>query len=270
MIVQTAPEGAPRFVIQMAQHTALASALAHAFGNAEFEPVRDEETHFIVAHHDDGWADLDAQFRIDPATGFPYNLAETPFDLAIGTSVGSPDRNEAHDPFCGLLSSMHSWGLYTGRYGLSNIRIMEKLVDEDQDRAKAMLDDELARQDRLKAELRENPDRAERVEEPRLMQSYKQLQFFDTLALYFNRVHEDDRSEEVFIHVPKSETEDVDITVTPIGNSTYRVSPYPFGKDPLTLDFEGRYVDRAPDGTERLSDGAAIPVESQRIALTAG
>ena len=33
MIVQTAPEGAPRFVIRMAEHTALSDQFADAFGN---------------------------------------------------------------------------------------------------------------------------------------------------------------------------------------------------------------------------------------------
>jgi len=44
MIVQTAPAGAPHFVMTMKAHCAFAGQAARAFGNAEFEPVapRDE------------------------------------------------------------------------------------------------------------------------------------------------------------------------------------------------------------------------------------
>ena len=79
MIVQTAPEGAPRLVICMAEHTALSDQLAEAFGKGDFEAVTDPATRFIIANHDAGWADLDNAFRIDPATDYPYNLTETPF-----------------------------------------------------------------------------------------------------------------------------------------------------------------------------------------------
>ena len=68
MIVQTALDGAARFVIKMSEHTALSNQLADAFGNETFEPVEDEAARFIIANHDAGWADLDAEFRIDPDT----------------------------------------------------------------------------------------------------------------------------------------------------------------------------------------------------------
>ena len=64
MIVQTAPNGAPHFVIPMAEHTAFAGALARAFGNDAFEPVAPrEEMLYVIDHHDAGWADYDARRR---------------------------------------------------------------------------------------------------------------------------------------------------------------------------------------------------------------
>ena len=131
MIVQTAPEGAPRFVMRMSEHTALSDQFAEAFGKADFEPVEDEASRYIIANHDTGWADLDAELRVDPNTGYPYNLSETPFELIMGTSSGSPDFNERHDPFSGLLSSMHSWGLYNGRYGLSDVVLLDKVAEQN-------------------------------------------------------------------------------------------------------------------------------------------
>lgn len=265
MIVQTAPEGVPRFVIRMAEHTALSDQLADSFGNDAFEAVTDPATRFIIANHDAGWADLDDAFRIDPATGYPYNLTETPFELIMGTSKRSPDVNEAHDAFSGLLSSMHSWGLYNGRYGLSDIVLLDKVAEQNVPAAEEMLAHEEARQDRLKETLRSKPETREKVADDRLMQAYKQLQFFDTLALYFNRVHEGAREQAVFPHVPKSASLDADITVTPVAEGEYSVSPWPFAGDRLTVSFEGRYM----EPNAETPDPANLLVTAQSVTLIA-
>lgn len=266
MIVQTAAGNEPRFVIRMADHMALAARMARAFGNENFEPVGPgEEAHYAIANHDAGWADLDSRFPIDPETGFPYDLAETPFELISETSRGSPDFNERHHPFSGLISSMHSWGLYNGRYGLSDVVLLDRVAERNLEEARSMLDRELERQERLKRALQENSRTAPWVSEPALMKTYKQLQFFDTLALYFNRIHEGAREAAVFPHVPKSETEDADVTVTPLGDAVYAVAPYPFSRDPLTLEFEGRYMRRGQVRTA--GDAALLPADSQSVTL---
>lgn len=266
MIVQTAPDGAPRFVIKMAEHTALSDQFAEAFGNDDFEAVTDPATRFIIANHDAGWAVLDDEFRIDPDTGLPYNLTETPFDLIMGTSSRSPDINEAHDPFSGLLSSMHSWGLYNGRYGLSDIVLLDKVAAGNVPAAEKMLAHEEARQERLKEALRSAPETRDKVADDRLMQAYKQLQFFDTLALYFNRVHEGAREQAVFPHVPLSAKDDTDITVTPLADGQYRLSPWPFAGQRLTVAFDGRYMQPG----EETPSPAELPVTTQSVTLIAG
>jgi hypothetical protein len=268
MIVQTAPQGAPRFVMQMSEHTALSYQFADAFGNVDFDPVEDDAGRYIIANHDAGWAGLDAEFRIDPETGYPYNLAETPFELIMETSAGSPDFNERHHPFSGLLSSMHSWGLYNGRYGLSDVVLLDKVAQQNVPATKEMLAGEEARQERLKSLLRENAHTADKVEEKNLMKSYKQLQFFDTLALYFNRVHEDDREQAVFTHVPMSADRDVDVTVTPLDDGRYKVSPWPFRSGSLDVSFEGRYMMPAPSDTNSMPEASTLPVEKQIVTLT--
>lgn len=270
MIVQTAPEGAPRFVIRMSEHTALADQFARAFGNDRFEPVANEEAHFIIANHDIGWAPLDAEYRIDPKTGLPYNLVETPFDLIMGTSRRSPDVNERKHPFCGLLSSMHTWGLYNGRYGLSDIVLLDKIAHDNREMADAMLSHELERQGKIKDTLVKDPEMSERIEDDNLMQSYKQLQFFDTLALYFNCNHETDRKKSVIPHVPLNADEDVDVSITPLGGGKYEISPWPFKGDSLTATFEGRYMEPVTDGRETAPEAAKLPVETQTITLVAG
>ena len=47
MIVQTAREEAPRFLILMAEHTVLSDRFAAAFGNDDFEEITAPETRFF-------------------------------------------------------------------------------------------------------------------------------------------------------------------------------------------------------------------------------
>ena len=269
MIVQTAAaENQPHFVITMEQHTALSALFATHFGNAEFEAVHPRELMLhVIGHHDAGWRDLDAQALRDPATGLPYNLVQTPFEYIVKTSKASPDFNSQCHPYCELISSMHSWGLYNGRYGMSDKVLLDSLAAENRSVADGMLNEEHARQERLKSALAANPESAAWIDEAHLFQNYKQLQFFDTLALYFNCVHEDDRQAACYAHIPMSATVDATIEITPLGNSTYAFDPYPFDTDNLELEFAGRYLAPASEGSDVRAALSEAPVTHQRIRL---
>ena len=110
---------------------------------------------------------------------------------------------------------------------------------------------------------------ASKFDERKLMYLYKQLQFFDTLALYFNRIHEGAREKAVFPHVPMSADRDVDITVTPMSGDRYKVSCWPFDGESLQVSFEGRYMRPAPTGTKMAPEASALPVEKQVVTLSA-
>jgi Protein of unknown function (DUF3891) len=269
MIVQTAPDGGAQFVITMAQHTSLAGKFARAFGNQDFAPVEPRDiVLYIVDHHDAGWAELDAAAAIDPATGLPYHLVDTPFEKIVRTSAASPNFNSRRHPYCGLLSSMHSWGLYNGRYGLSDKVLLDMLAEENRAAAGAMLDGELARQQVLKAEIAADPDTAGWVDEGHLFQNYKQLQFFDTLALYFNCVPEGARAETVFEHVPADAGRDETVKLRPLGDGVYGLAPYPFAEDGAAFTFEGRYMTPAVGRAAAELDDFAVA--SQTVTLVNG
>jgi len=153
MIIQTAPAGQQRLAMTMSEHTALCQQLARAFGNDRFEALAPLELMvYVIANHDAGWAEFDRDPGIDQATGLPYNLVDTPPEHITVTSRLSPDFNQRHHPFCGLISSMHSWGLYNGRYGLSKLVLLDKIAAKDRPLADKMLDGEVERQKRLEAE----------------------------------------------------------------------------------------------------------------------
>jgi hypothetical protein len=244
MIIQTAPRGEPRLAIMMHEHTALAGQFARAFGNDNFEPVAPGELMFyVVSHHDEGWAEFDRDPVTDESTGLPYNLVETPAEHITVTSRRSPDFNERHHPYCGLLSSMHSWGLYNGRYGLSSLVLIDRIPPHDRPLAETMLDGELDRQQRLKAVIAADPQAAEWLAPERVFQNYKQLQFFDTLALYFNRIHASERTAQTFEHVPAKLRDDVSITIRPRERGIYELSPYPFAAADAEFAFAGRSIE---------------------------
>jgi hypothetical protein len=272
MIIQTAPAGEPRLAVMMHEHTALAHQFARAFGNNRFEPAEPADLMcHVVLHHDAGWFEFDRDPATDPTTALPYNLVDTPAQYIAGTSRRSPDYNQRHHPFCGLVSSMHSWGLYNGRYGLSAMVLIDRIPAPDRPLVQRMLDDELERQARLKRELAKNPATAGWIDEPRLFQSYKQLQFCDTLALYFNRVHPGERGEATFTHVPRNAGEDATITVRPQQPGVYALSPWPFASESAEFAYAGRHI--SPGQHERQGGWPNVlrqaPTVWERVRLVA-
>ena len=249
MIIQTAPAGQPRLAIMMYEHTALCGQFARAFGNDTFEPLAPlDPMVYVISHHDAGWIEFDHDPVTDPKTGLPFNLIETPAKYITVTSRLSPDFNERQGPFCGLISSMHSWGLYNGRYGLSNHVLIKQFPEAERPLAERMLDGELARQKRLKEEVRKDPKLADRLDEKKLFQNYKQLQFIDTLALYFNRVHPSERGTQTFEHVPRNADDDAAVTIKPQGEGVYALSPFPFAPTDAEFAFAGRHVHPGENG----------------------
>lgn len=250
MMIQSAPEGEARFISLMTEHMDLCRQFAEAFGNDRFEkPVPYEETLYAISHHDRGWDQFDANPVLDPVTGFPAGVGGAKGPGGAETTRLSPEFNEQKHAYCGLLASMHTWGLYNERYGYTDFRVRQggstsvPISPEMADETNAILDGELARQQRLKEQLAADPQTRDWVEENNLFRNYKLLQFCDTLALYFNLRHRSDRSVEVYVHVPETVDRDTSVTVTPIGDSTYSFDPFPFAGDRLEVRCRGRYVD---------------------------
>lgn len=273
VIIQTALAGTPRLAIMMYEHTALCLQFAHAFGNGAFEPLSPVNPMvYVVSNHDAGWIDFDQNPQINPVTGLPYNLVETPPEFITVTSRLSPDFNQRQHPYCGLISSMHSWGLYNGRYGLSKLVLLDSIAAKDRPLADKMLNGELERQKRLKEELATDPEARAWLDERKIFQNYKALQFLDTLALYFNRVHSSERVDQAFENVPLSRDQDVTVTIRPAGGNNYHLSPFPFAANGAEYAFCGRRIIPS-DGNRPGGWPAAlreIPAEWEHFRLAAG
>ena len=277
MMVQTAPEQEPNFVITMKEHMELCGQLARAYGNDRFESLHPyEEVLYVVDNHDRGWDDYDRNPGIDPSNGLPYLMSRTPAVESVKTNRGSPDFNEAHHPYCGLLSSMHTWGLYNKRYGFTQFVVRTRntvsiqVADPNRPMVDKMLADEVARQARLKAELAKSEATRPWVEENRVFQNYKQLTFFDTLSLYFHLYHASERGEEVYIHVPMTADSDSNVTVKKLSDQVYSLDPFPFAGDTLKLSCRGRYARPFANDFPADKVGAALasmPTDTQTYQL---
>lgn len=261
MIVQDNPGGPKRFVMTMVQHTAFADTLAGHFGNAEFSEITDSSVRYVIAHHDAGWHPIDKKVYINLESGLPYHLAETPFKYTSQTMRGSPDFNTKHSALAGLISSMHTAGLLNGRYGLAPPGILARFEGEKKAIAEHVLEDELARQTRLKSTLH--------VDEKLVWAAYKQLQFFDMLSLYFHSKPEGKRGTESFPDVPTLAGEDVTITIEEQENATYVLDPYPFSENKLAVSFEGRWMSPLQEDENGREVFQSLPLSTQTVTLGA-
>lgn len=268
MIVQTAAPGQPNLVIFQTDHAATSGQIAAVFGNEQFaapEPL--EPMRFVATHHDAGWQPVDERLEMDVNTGLPHHLTQTPLPYLVQTSQGSPDFNEAHYPFSGLLSSMHTYGLFNGRYGLSDFVFIDNVAADQKTAVQIMLDGELARQERLKQQLAALPQMASYVQPDYLFHNYKLLQFFDTLALYFQMTHTAARGEAQFLNVPRAVGEDVTLTIRQLADGTYSVTPYPFREAELTLHYQGYQMTPQPPGTDLQAVIAEMEPVTEKVTL---
>jgi len=279
MMTQTAPEGEPHFVNTMLSHTQMCGQMARAFGNDRFErPAPFDEVVYIVENHDRGWDQYDANPGIDPETHLPCIMVRTPTPDLVKTNRGSPDFNEAHHPYCGLLSSMHTVGLYNGRYGFSKFvprtqaTTSISVPDVHRPLIDAVLSHEEARQTRLKATLAAAPATSGWIEQGHLFQNYKQLQFLDTMSLYFHLRHAGERGTETYVRVPMSREADTTIMLRKVSERAYSLDPFPFTGDRLTITCRGRYVMPFPADFPPDRVGAALrelPADRQIYGLVA-
>lgn len=268
MIIQAGRPGQPHFVIRQVDHARLSGQMAAAFGNDTFASLEPRELmEFVAAHHDEGWAEADAAPQRDPLTDMPYQFYENPRPLVVPVHARSPEFNERHHPFCGLLASMHTWGLYHGRYGLAERATIDNVSPADKPAVLAMLQGELARQARLQGQLAADPATRAWADDAMLFNYYQQLQFFDTLSLYFCMGDPSAPRQAVFRRVPLAVGADVTITVRPLRTGVYGLAPYPFVEDFLKVSVTGRYLLPVPPPADLARTLGEAPEEAQSMIL---
>ena len=143
---------------------------------------------------------------------------------------------------------MHSYGLFNGRYGLSDKIFIDDVPAEHRAAVEEMLRGELDRQERLIDSLHLDHEYALLINEARLFHNYKLLEFFDTLALYFQMTHPQERKISEFTNVPRAVGDDITVTITPLKSGAYALAPYPFRQESMTFSYGGRYLSAQEPG----------------------
>ena len=255
-------------VVMQPHHGDLAGQLALAWGNDALEEPRAREAMAVAAtRHDDGWAvwerwpeaAQDGEHR--PKSFLEIDIpSHIDFYRAAVTDVS---RRDAH---AGFLVAMHAAGLYRMRYDTHPQMGTLPKAEEHADRIAAFLDELESSYPARRAECG--------IDEDEQWTSYRLLQVFDRLSLYFSGffklaagdvhtiapVPADHRGAETELRIealPGFE---------PYSPTHVRVSPYPFRDEPAVFTLQRRVLPKRRWSPDEFR-GALVraPLESVEI-----
>ena len=219
-------------VVTQPAHAWVSGQLARAWGNQRFGPVSPWEAVCLAAEqHDNGWAAWEANPTLNRATGRPYTFRELPRDehVAIWSTAGRWALALGRYP--ALLVSLHGTGLY---------ETYDPSPDppETQRAVRAFLARELAFQADLLTGLRADLEQMDHVRPEAVARNRRLVAVWDAMSLALCGGLATDR---VLAGVPTADG-DTDLTLVPVRGepASVTVFPWPFGRDRVTLVFEGR------------------------------
>jgi hypothetical protein len=233
------------YVSTQEDHAELSAQFAAHWGNERFSQLRPYNTMiFATTFHDSGYREFEGNPPINAAKGRPYaHREEVPSFEA--TELAAYARNvdwvRSHDPYAGLLVSMHRTGLWHNRYNVftePSMRLRERSPQVQQ--AKKELE---TQQEQFKQELvAQRPDFANELE-----YNYRALQIFDLLSLYFCcDGHTDAEEFKEYkiapVRVSYDSAEMVELRLGPDGAHSVRFDPYPFDISPIKISVRARIM----------------------------
>lgn len=239
-----------RFVTQP-DHADLAGRFADHWGNDRFDRPEPYPAVMIAAYnHDIGWWEYDRGPHLGE-DGSPIDFRGMPSDAWIDLYEKGIDTVAEIDAYAGLLVSMHGAGLRNRRYGLSpswppTPPEYEAFVDR-QEAFQARLADDLQEAGRLSAR---DADLLSTVQESgdgtghdgRLWTNYKLLQAWDTLSLAFCTTESPPGFGEVGSVPTSGDAADETLSIDPLGDGEFRVTPYPLDTSSLAVSVPTRTV----------------------------
>jgi hypothetical protein len=228
-------------VVLQIDHEDLAGAFAEAW---EDRGSRHDSLAIATARHDDGWAVWERAPVVDGDTGKPVNFLDVDITSHLAFYRACIAAVTEHDPYAGLLVSMHGAGIYRQRYGrdpalgLSRAADAQALVD-------GFVDEQEAGYQRRVADVGVSDDER--------WSDYELLQLYDRLSLYFcMRDVETNGGEPVELQ---------GYTLELVGPWRVRMSPYPFGDSPASFELIRRVM---PKSARR----GVLATPAERVAIT--
>jgi hypothetical protein len=218
-------------VVMQTDHADLSAAFAGAWRD---RGPRHESVAIAAGRHDDGWAVWERAPRRDES-GKPVSFLDVDVRSHLAFYRAGIAAITEHDPYAGLLVSMHGAGIYRQRYGLDPGLSLTR-APEVRDEVEAFVAEQEAKFGGDPGEHR---------------QDYDLLQLFDRLSLYF-----------CMRDVEAGESAELQgYTLEPVEPWHVRIAPYPFGESPAQFSLIRRLI---PKGVSNDIRGTA----SERVQIT--
>jgi hypothetical protein len=250
-------------------HARLAGDFGRHWGNGEFAPPEPHDAVLVAVYrHDDAWVERDAQPALTPA-GLPgafsrelvgsYSAFEE-IDLADYLRVRgrATEAVAAGHPFAAVVVSMHTVNLLTEQADLSKLSAADLALHTE------FIAGQRRRQTELAAQARQQqPEVTDAV----FQRAFEFLQACDNLSLLACSRYPEPR--ELRHRHPRRDGSPATLRCTPLGDDTYRVTPFPFGADEFELNVPCRRVPGTTfaSGEDFRARYAAAPVESLRVRI---
>ena len=227
-------------------HANLAGAFAKHWGNRLFASPEPRANVLLgIDTHDDGWALRDGTpsiTREGKPSAFSSELvgkysAFEEIDLAdyLAVRERAVQQIADKDEYAALLVSMHTYNLLTARADRTTIATEQlPLLDDFLNRQESL-------QQTLRTHIRSNPSfSASDTSEEAVLDNFRLLQATDNMSL-LSCV--DYASPATLLHpLPIAGGGHSEVQVSSLGNRRFKLRPYPFSADTITLNFPARHV----------------------------
>jgi|GEM_PF-283970 hypothetical protein len=232
-------------LIEHPEHARLAGRFAARWGNAEFAaPEPRADILVAVTRHDDAWADRDRLpflTRQGRPSAFSQELvgkysAFEEIDLADYLRVRgrAAEVVAADNPYAAVVISMHTVDLLTTHADLSG------LGDADRELHRVFIGGQRHAQAERIRSLSAAPGNGDAVTPARLQRAFEFLQACDSMSLAVCSRFPRPISLR-HLH-PRRDGTLARVECTPLGNDTYRLSPYPLDDPRVVFDLPCRHV----------------------------
>jgi hypothetical protein len=244
MVVRDLPDGRS-IVSTQEDHAELSAQFAAHWGNERFSQLRPYKTMvFATTFHDSGYREFEGNPPINVAKGRPYAHREDvpSFEqIELQAYTRNVDWVASHDPYAGLLVSMHRTGLWHNRYNVftePSGRLRERSPEVQATKKQLETKQEEAKKALASSNLKF---------EDELAYNYRALQIFDLLSLYFccdgyagaNQFKEYAIAP---VRVAYDSPEEVRLRIIPNGANGVSFDPYPFDVSPLKVSVRTRVI----------------------------
>lgn len=240
-------------IVLQPDHADLAAQFVRAWAPRP-EPFASLEV--VARRHDDGWAVWERAPGLD-AESRPMNFLAVPVPVHLAFYRAGIAAVTDHDPYAGLMLSMHGAGIYNGRYG-TQPELRMALDDDARDLVAAFVEEQEQGYGERIAQLG--------VSEDERWRNYKLLQVWDRLAIYFSwsDVEEGERAS---IGPLQRNGDESSLEIEPRGPWRVALEPFPFVSDQASFTLLRRLVPKRawPDENAFRGDFFATPVESVTI-----